>query len=325
MSRTNQVLAALLALQIVIGVVVFWPRGVSEATGAPLFPGVDAEQVTRLTIVDDAGTTIEMLRTDAGWVLAGTGDFPCQENAVPQFLDKLLALAGDRVVTETRASHKRLNVAEDAYARRIAFATAGGTEHVLYLGTSPTYNVSHVRLADADQVYLVSGLSSTDAAVRAASWIDTTYLTLTQDQVAELTVENANGTFAFAKDAGGTWTMAGLAADETLDEGAVASLVTRISSVRMLAPLGTIEDPAYAMDTPAAVVTAVTRDGEGGSQTAVLTIGARRDSDGAYVVKSSASPYYVHVAEYGVQDLVTTARETVIALPETPVPVPAGP
>ena len=325
MSRTNQVLAALLALQIVIGVVVFWPRGVSEATGAPLYPDVDADQVTRVTIADDTGTTIEMLRTDAGWVLAGTGDFPCNEGAVPGFLERLLALTGDRVVTETRASHERLGVAGDAYTRRISFATAGGTEYVLYLGTSPSYNVTHVRRSDADQVYLVSGFSSTDAGVRAASWIDTTYLTLTQDQVAELAIENANGTFVFAKDAAGAWTMAGLGADETLDEGYVSSLVTRISSVRMLAPLGTIEDPAYAMDSPAAVVTAVTRDGEGGSHTAMLTIGARRESDGAYVVKSSASPYYVHVAEYAVQDLVTAARENVIALPETPVPVPAGP
>jgi hypothetical protein len=320
MSRTNQVLAALLALQIVIGVVVFWPRTASEATGALLYPDVDVDQVTRVTIADDAGNTIEMLRTDTGWVLAGTGDFPCNEDAVPQFLDKLLALTADRVVTETRASHERLGVAEDAYTRRIAFATADGTEYVLYLGTSPSYSVAHVRLADQDQVYLVSGLSSTDAGVRASSWIDTTYLTLTQDQVAELTIENANGTFVFAKNADGTWTMAGLAADETLDESTVSLLVTRISSVRMLAPLGTIEDPAYALDDPAAVVTAVTRDEEGGSQTVVLAVGAQRDSDSAYVVKSSTSPYYVYVASYTMQDLVTTAREDLIALPETPTP-----
>jgi hypothetical protein len=325
MSRTNQVLAAILALQIVVGVVVFWPRGVSDAAGEPLYPDVEAEQVTRVSIVDDAGEAIEMARMDAGWVLAAAGDYPCREDAVPQFLDKLLALAGDRVVTETRASHKRLGVAENAYTRRIAFETADGTEHVFYLGSSPSYNVSHVRLADADEVYLVSGLSSTDAAVRASSWIDTTYLTLTQDQVQALTVENANGAFAFTKDADGTWTMAGLAADETLDEGWVSSLVTRISSVRMLAPLGTEEDPAYGLADPSAVVTAVTRDGEGGSQTAVLALGARRESDGAYVVKSSASPYYVRVAEYTVQDLVTTSHENVIEVPETPVPAPAGP
>jgi hypothetical protein len=323
MSRTNQVLAVLLALQIVVGVVVFWPRGVSEAAGAPLYPGVEAEQVTRVAIVDDAGEAIEMTRTDAGWVLAAAGDYPCREDAAPQFVSKLLALTGDRIVTETRASHKRLGVAEDAYTRRIAFQTADGTEHVFYLGTSPSYNVSHVRLADADQVYLVSGLSSTDAAARASSWIDTAYLTLTQDQVVALTVENGNGTFAFAKDADGAWTMAGLGADETLDEGWVASLVTRISSVRMLAPLGTEEDAAYGLADPSAVVTAVTRDGEGGSQTAVLYVGARRDTDGAYVVKSAASPYYVRVAEYAVQDLVETSREDAIEVPETPAP--AGP
>ncbi len=325
MSRTNQVLAVLLALQIVVGVVVFWPRGVSDAAGAPLYPGVEAEQVTRVAIVDDAGEAIEMTRTDAGWVLAAAGDYPCREDVVPQFVSKLLALTGDRIVTETRASHKRLGVAEDAYTRRIAFQTADGTEQVFYLGTSPSYNVSHVRLADADQVYLVSGLSSTDAAARASSWIDTAYLPLTQDQVVALTVENGNGTFAFTKDADGAWTMAGLGADETLDEGWVASLVTRISSVRMLAPLGTEEDAAYGLGDPSAVVTAVTRDGEGGSQTAALTVGAQRDTDGAYVVKSAASPYYVRVAEYAVQDLVETSREDVIEVPETPTPAPAGP
>jgi hypothetical protein len=318
MSRTNQILAAILALQVVVGVVVFWPRSPTVAAGEPLFADVEEEQVAWLQIVDPVSGEIEFERSDAGWVLAGTDGFPCTETAVPSFLDKLLALDTSRLVAETAESHVRLEVAEDTFSRQITFRLADGTTHTLYLGSSPSYNVAHVRLEGQDQVYLVSGLLATDASVRATTWIDTSYVSLENDQVTALTLENANGTYTFSKDADGAWTMAGLSGEETLNEGEVSSLVTRISSVRMQRPLGQGEEPGYGMDAPQAVVTVQTRDGEGATETQTLVVGAQDPEDSTYVVKASTSPYYVRVTEFSVQDFVEETRADLIELPPTP-------
>lgn len=318
MSRTNQILAGILALQVVVAVVVFWPRTPAVAAGEPLFPEIEAEQVTWVRIVDPASGEIELERSDAGWVLADTDGFPCTETAVPTFLEKVLALDTARLVTETPASHARLEVGEDTFSRQIAFGVEDGTTHTFYLGSSPSYNTAHVRLEGQDRVYLVSGLSSTDASVRATMWIDASYVSLESDQVVALTVENGNGTYAFTKDADGAWSMAGLSSEETLNEGEVSSLVTRISSVRMQRPLGQGEEPGYGIDDPQAVVTVQTRDEDGATETQILVVGARDPEDSTYVVKASTSPYYVRVAEFAVQDFVEETRADLLELPPTP-------
>jgi hypothetical protein len=318
MNRTNQILAGVLALQLVVAVVAFWPRSPAGAAGEPLFAGVEADQVTWVQITDAEGSQIELEKADTGWTLAGTDGFPCTENAVPDFLAKLLALDTSRLVTETPGSHARLEVAADAFSRKVTFRTQDGTEHTLYVGSSPSYNAVHVRVEGQDQVYLVSGLSATDASVTATAWIDPLYVSLESDQVVALTIENAQGTFAFTKDEEGTWRMEGLAGDETLNEGEVSALVTRISSVRMQRPLGQAEEPAYGMGDPRAVVTVQTRDEEGATATQTLVVGAQDATDNSYVVKASTSPYYVRVTDYTVQDFVQEARTDVIELPPTP-------
>jgi hypothetical protein len=234
---------------------------------------------------------------------------------VPDLLEKLVALRADRLVTETPSSYKRLKVDEQDYMRKIEFVLADDTLYTLYVGTSPSYGVAHVRVKGQDQVYLATGLSSSDAAVRAASWIDTLYLSLEQEQVTRIALENANGRFEFVRDEAGTWSMAGLAADETLRSSAVTSLVSRISSLRMVAPLGTEEEADYGLASPAATITV-----QAGDQSYVLAVGALRAEDNAYVVKSSASPYYVRVAEYTVGEYVDKTRDDFLELPPTPEP-----
>lgn len=251
MSRTNQILAAVLAVQIVlVAAVFFWPRpATSVAGGESLFAGLEAEQITRLTISDATGKHIQLAKGVGGWVLSEADDHPCTENKVPEFLEKIVALKTDRLVTQTPASHKRLKVAADAFERQIELGLADGTTHKLYLGTSPNYGATHVRADGQNEVYLAS-LSASDAGVNASNWIDTLYFSVAQDQIVALTLENGNGRFEFEKDDAGMWTMKGLAADETLNENNVTGLVNRIASLRMLRPLGKTEQDEYDLQEP---------------------------------------------------------------------------
>lgn len=328
MNRTNQILATLLALQIVLIAVIFWPQGTSVASGASLFPEVETDQIVRLTIGDTNGNQIQLAKTAGNWVLPESDDYPVQETKASELLDKIVALKANRLVTQTPASHKRLQVAEDDYQRRIDFELNDGatlrqaqdTAYQLYLGTSPSFGAIHVRAGGKDEVYLARDLSASEAGVQATAWVDPVYFSVPQAQIAALTVENANGQFTFEKDEAGTWTMKGLAADETLNESSVTSLVNRISSIRMQRPLGKTELDEYGLKEPSAVVTVQTRDGDENTRTQTLRVGAKRDEDNSYVVSLSESPYYVRVAGATVQDFVEKTRDDFLQLPATPTP-----
>jgi len=323
MNRTNRILAAVLAVQIVLVAVAFWPKPVPVAGGESLLAGLEADQITQLTISDATGGQIKLAKGLGDWMLPEADDYPCQANKVPEFLEKIVALKTDRLMTQTPASHKRLKVGDDAFERRVELELADGTTHRLYLGSSPSYGATHVRVESQNEVYLAS-LSASGAGVKASNWVDTLYFSVAQEQIVALTLENANGRFEFEKDDAGTWTMKDLAADETLNENNVIGLASRVSSLRMLRPLGKTERDDYSLKKPNAVVTVETRDEEGNTKTYTIRVGAKSDEDNSYVVISSESPYYVRVSEYTVKDFVEKVRGDFLELPSTPTPKPAS-
>jgi hypothetical protein len=252
--------------------------------------------------------------------LPDAGDFPVEEGKVEELLNQIVGLRADRLVTRTAESHTRLQVSDDEFQRLIEFELEDGTRHELYLGSSPSFNVLHVRPGDRDEVYLTLGVAASDAGTTPAFWIDPTYFSVPQNEVVELTLENENGEFQFEKDDAGAWTMLNLPAGETLLENNVTSLATRISSLRMTRPIGREQEPSYGLEDPSAKVTAVTRDAEGNETSYVLRVGALLEGENGYVVKSATSPYYVLVAEFSVEDLIERTMQDFIEVPTTPEP-----
>ena len=280
----------------------------------PLFLELEASDIVALTITDADDNSIQ-LQVSGDWVLPDADDYPAQADKITPLLEKIVGLTTGRLVTRTDASHKRLQVSPDDFVHRIDFETADGTKRTLYLGSSPKYGSTHFRVEGQSETYLTSELSTWEAKAEAASWVDTAYLSVHQDDITKLTLENANGTFTFTKDDEGTWTMSGLAVDETLDEAKVTSLIGQAAPVNMIEPLGKEEQAAYGMDEPNAVVTVET-----GDKTITLRVGAKEPDANRYVVISSESPYYVRVYEYSVKDFVEKTRDDFLQLPPTPTP-----
>ena len=324
MNKHNRILAAILAVQIVLLAITFWPRASAAGGGEPLFGELSADQVVRLTLQGAEGEPVVLAQNAGRWVLPEADDYPAQGDKIAALLDKLLAIRGDRLVARTGGSHQRLKVAGDDFERLITLELADGTQHQLYLGTSPRYQVLHVRPGDQDAVYLALGLTLYDARAEVTAWVDPVYFSVPRDEIVALTLENANGRFAFKKGEDDAWTMEGLSADETLNPNNVTSLVTRVTSLQMRRPLGREEQAAYGFDAPSAVVTVLTRDAEGGERTHILRVGAQRNEgkDAGYVVKSATSPYYVLAADYTVSNFVERTRQDFLELPPTPTPEP---
>jgi len=313
--RHNQILAGILVIQVLLSVVVFWPRSTSAVESEPLFPDLESDDIVALTITDAEDNTIALRQVTGNWVLPNADNYPAQEDNITTVLDKIAGLTTDRLVTRTDASHKQLQVAPDDFVRRIEFEGADGTRQTLYLGSSPSYGATHFRLDGQSETYLTSDITTWETNATASSWIDTTYVNIPQADVITMTLENANGTFVFTKDEEGNWTMDGLTADETLAETRLTATVRQAVFVNMTEPLGREARAAYGMDAPNAVATVETAD-----KVATLRVGALDADTNTYVVISSESPYYVRVAEYLVQNLVGNTRDDFIEMPATPTP-----
>ena len=322
MTRRNQILAGVLLLQLVLAAWMFWPRkATTGGAGKSLFPGIEADRIVKLTVRDGQGESVELARRTNGWVLSAADDYPCTQDNVSSFLAKLLALKTDRIVTQTNSSHKQLKVADGAFERLVEFELSDGTNHKLYLGTSAGTQSSHLRADAANEVYLSQGLSAWDVGALATSWVDASYLSIPQDQVVALTLENADGRLQFTRISTDTWTLQGLGAAEKLDQNQVLSTISRATSVSMDKPLGKQDKPEYGLGKPSAVVTLQTQGDQG--KTYTLSVGAKDEKDSSYVVKSSESAYYVRVSEWAVKDLVERARSGVLEQPPTPEPTAA--
>lgn len=314
MKRHNQILSAVLVLQVALIALVFLPgRAASDGERELLLGELDAADVVAVKIEDVDGNQISMRRQGESWVMPDAGEYPVDGDKVIELLEKLLLLDNSRLVTRTEASQKRLQVADGDFLRRIVLEQADGDEAVLFVGSSPSYGVSHVRLAGEDETYLAGDLSSWQANASAESWIDTQYVDLVSDDISAFSIQNAGGEVAFERDAEDNWSLVGLSGDEALDSGAVNTLLMRISSVSLTDPLGKEELPAYGLDQPNAVVTIQVAD-----DTVTLVVGAQDETDSSYVVKSSQSPYYVRVTEFSVQDMVSKTRDDYLLPPPTP-------
>lgn len=314
MKRHNQILIAILVLQILIGVFVFWPReAVSSGSGEMLLANFAPQEVRSIRIEDGEGNKLALTEEEGEWILPEAGNFPCQSFKVDEFLEKVAAVRSDGMVTETASSHQRLKVASDDFEHKVEVSLSDGVTHTLYIGSSPSFGAAHVRLEGEAKTYLTSELTARDALATATSWIDTSYFSVPQEDLQTVTLRNEHGVHTFEKDDEGNWTLRGLADDEELQTASVTNIINRATSVTMIEPLGVIELPAYGFDEPSSAVLMQT-----GEKLISLHVGAKDPEDGGFIVRSSESSYFVRVSEFSVKDLVEKSREDFVQDKPTP-------
>jgi hypothetical protein len=322
MTRLQGILIGILVAQLALAAFVFWPRPSKVDAGKLLLSDIKEDEITSLTISDDKGASIKLTRQapDQPWTLPDAGDFPADATKITPLLTKLAAITTDRLVAQTVGSQKQLQVAADAFQRRIDIGTAGGATQTLFLGSSAGGQDSHVRVDGQNNVYVAGNLAPWQVNADPASWIDTAYVKVTPADVVGFTLANANGQVSCNKDASGAWQMDGLPAGQKLDANQVTTAINQVTALRVVRPLGTIESADYGLADPALLVTLKMKSGDT-TKPLTVTVGAKDAADNTYTVKSSDSPYYVRVAESDVKDLVEKKREGFLVASPTPAPV----
>jgi hypothetical protein len=321
MNKTHWVLVGLLAAQLALVVGLFWPRSTPAGAGNVPLLGSKADDITSLTISDNQGKRVLLAKSEGQWVLPEADGYPVDATKIASVISGLAEMKAGRLVAETPAAQKRLQVADDTFAYRIDVETPSGTKTV-YVGTSGGVGSSHVRLRGQNQVYLVSGVADWQLGTEPAVWVNPAYFTVPQGDVVSMTLTNANGQWQFSKGSDGKWVLEDLAPGEVLNSEAVQQLLNAASYVSVVRPLGKTEEPAYGIRQSSAVVTLVANTG-GGEKTYVLALGAQDPADQTYVVKSSESPYFVRTAGAVWKDWVEKKREGFLVAAPTAEPTPA--
>lgn len=318
MSRLQQILSAVLILQISVVLFVFLPQNTTTSTGEALLPELDTEKVATLEITDNENNSITLASDGDEWMLPDRGEYPVITENVTDVLDKLGAITKDKLVTQTAASHKRLQVDVDDFQRRIILTEDNGSILTVYIGSSAGSQTVHVRLDGEDEVYLARDLSAWNFSAEASSWIDATYLSVASNTVVSASLENDQGTFEFEKT-DGQWTMAGLG-EEEFNEPNFTALLNRISTLNMKTPLGKEEKEEYGLSDPQAVFTFTVETEDGEQETNTLTIGSDSEDGSSCFVYASNSEYYAAISKTTLEDFINRSQDDFIVQAATPTP-----
>ena len=303
--RTNIFLFFLLLLQIALIGYMYRPgRQAPPPQEVAFFKGVTPEQVVKVEISGQDNKSVTLKRDGKDWVIASKDNYPVNETKLTAFLKKITSLRSRQLVTRTKASHERFKLGKNPN-RKIVMTLADGTEKALLLGTEPNFKAVHVRLDDDDDIYLVRGLSSWEAPFTPLSWWRSEYVDLASADLVSVKLVNGIGEFSLLKNDKGKWHLVG--SDAVLSDSAVRDFLESASRIMIAGYLGRAEKKEYGMDKPTADLTLKT-----GGKEIEVKVGAKQKESGDYVVKSSASPFYVHVGKYALDKLFTEKAELLI-------------
>lgn len=253
LSRSNLVLITLLVVQLILlAISVVTSAGTESRPIEPILAGMSAADIDIMSFTDDQDNEVKLARREDGWVLPEADDFPVDSAKVEEILDKIAGLDTRRLVAKKRANFARLEVGAADFRRRITLESADGSAE-LYLGGSGGADTVYLRRAGEEDVYLGVGLNSWELSTQISTWLDASYVNMPQEDVLEITIVNAEGSFSFARD-GDSLTYADLAEGEVFEDTKMPIILRNAASIRLLEPLGLVAQDEYDLSEPQVTV-----------------------------------------------------------------------
>ncbi len=148
---------------------VLWSSQRQDATPEPLF-GFEGT-VDRLQIEGADGEVATLTRVDGSWQLPELHDLPVDASRVSKLLADLKTLKRGWPVSQRSQSQERFEVTQETFQRRVVIFHGQQELTRFFLGSTPSFGKTHLRLADETTVYSVP-LSSYDVYQNDLQWLD---------------------------------------------------------------------------------------------------------------------------------------------------------
>jgi len=264
MTRSNQILAAVFIVQLVLAVgIEIGDRPPAAADINTVLLDVDQKQINRIVLDDGKSGKVTLSKVDGHWQLPDYYKLPASQPNVERMLTSLATTKSGWPVATTTAGIKRFEVGDDHYQTRITLANDDKTLETLYLGTSPGFRQLHLRRDDEDKVYTVK-LNSYDFPLKGKDWFDKALLQ-PQADIAEL-----QGPDFTVDKQGDEWKLAGDA--EQVQKAEIDKLVNAVSHLDVQYAADTkASDKSYALTIKVETTISIT----GSSRTVIIILFSR--------------------------------------------------
>lgn len=165
-------LYVVLTIQIIITAAFFWFNENNDPMSSlkPLFTQ-SSEDFNQLVITDDKNEKISLVKKDGQWQLPDYYQMPVDPSKISSLLNNLDSVSVNWPVSDTESSHTRFEVAENNFQKKLEVYQDGKLVETLYMGTSPGFRKSHLRLAGDEKVYSAK-LSHYDILANDEDWFD---------------------------------------------------------------------------------------------------------------------------------------------------------
>lgn len=280
-----------------------WEHSANGATNGPLL-SVDFPAIDKILINQDKDHQVVLAKKDGNWVMPDDDDLPVDQGKLKTLTDKLKGLKHSWAVADTSASAKRFKVTDSDHKRKIVLSHDGTDLATVYLGTSPGFRRTHVRVGDKPAIY-EEAISTYQAPTDSKQWLDKQLLAVQGDDLKA--IQGSGFTLNHAKSG---WTLAQLNAQQDTNTAQVNMLLNDLKTLRIENVLGKQDKPSYNLDKPALTLALTQNDGKtltyrfGIEETPAPNQGkSGKDAKKApplktYIVKSSARPEYFTIAAW---------------------------
>ena len=154
--------------------ILFSPERMQARTSAqPLLPGVSAQKIDRIEIVENGAPAVQLRRTAHGWETPqGTTAYPVSADRVATFVRTVAGLRRTSRVTSDPQHLSELGLSGEG-SRLLVLHQAGAPDVALQVGKrGPSGDADYVRVQGQDQVYLARGTLSFFLSQDASYWYE---------------------------------------------------------------------------------------------------------------------------------------------------------
>lgn len=301
MNQKNRVLIGLLVIQLVIIGYMYRPVQHQTAASEPFFQGLTTSEISGIILTDADNKSIALQRQQEVWHIED-GLFPADSKKIEKILNKIIGLTSGRVVTRTKSSQVRLQVADQLFNRKIELRLADASPKIFYLGSSPSQKSIYFREAGTELVYLVRGISSWELQVDNESWWQTVYVDYNDDDLTAIELNNTHGTLSFQKEDDKNWQLTNVKPESTKGVAEFIKSLRRISISGYMSK----ERPADLGDAIGKLVYTGRKVSES------LEIWPNPSEDDEYIIKDSKHFFYAKVRAYEVEKILQATQKDFI-------------
>ncbi len=293
MTRKIVWLVSILGLQIAL-VAVLLLLGVTrsgEFVSKTLF-SFNQEQLDKI-IISDPQAQVVIQKVADQWILPALNDLPASSNKIHTLVNRLLSLKTNWPVATTAASHQRFELTDDIFRRKLELFSRETHQGTLFLGTSPGFKKSHVRMQGKTEVFAMQ-LNDYDTPATSNDWLDKALLA-----TKAVTRIKGKGFELTKNDVDKAWQLSNGVDGETLDLTQAEELSKAFSTIQVA---GVTDDGSADMQ-GSNVIKLEVNDGE------VLQYQLLASADKYYIKRSDIDPVFT-LNQYQFERLTQADRKS---------------